>query len=104
VFYSFFMNITIFVDHEKIKRELNKRLTCECRCDERLKDKDERSTHLGYTGLCGGLEHLKIQSNPQIYSLSENFANLGFELRGERHVVVVEEYNRLLSATSLSTI
>ncbi len=28
--------------------------------DERLKSKDERSTRLGYTVYCGGLEHLKI--------------------------------------------
>ena len=29
-----------------------------CRCDERLNSKIEGSTHLGYTGLFGGLEHL----------------------------------------------
>jgi hypothetical protein len=36
----------------------------ECRCDERLKDKTERSTRLGYTGFLfhGGLEHLKIET------------------------------------------
>jgi hypothetical protein len=35
----------------------------EHRCDERLKDEeDEGSTHLGYTGWCGGLEHLKIET------------------------------------------
>jgi hypothetical protein len=34
----------------------------ECRCDERLKAKAERSTHLAYTGLCGELEHLKIET------------------------------------------
>ena len=32
---------------ESIKRELNRRLIYECRCDERLKGKVERSTHLG---------------------------------------------------------
>ena len=32
----------------------------ECRYDERLKTKAEGSTRLVYTGLCGGLEHLKI--------------------------------------------
>jgi hypothetical protein len=31
----------------------------ECRCDERLKAKDEGFTHLEYTGLIGELEHLK---------------------------------------------
>jgi hypothetical protein len=33
----------------------------ECRCDERLKAKAERSTRLTYTGFLGGLEHLKIK-------------------------------------------
>ncbi len=34
----------------KIKRELNKRkLTYECRCDERLKARIKRSTRLSYT-------------------------------------------------------
>ena len=30
--------------------------------DERLKTKSEKSTHLGYTGLIGELEHLKIKT------------------------------------------
>ena len=30
--------------------------------DERLKAKAEGSTRLTYTGLCGGLEHLKIET------------------------------------------
>jgi len=34
----------------------------ECLCDERLKTKDEGSTHLTYTGLCGGLEILEIET------------------------------------------
>ena len=34
----------------------------ECRCDERLKVKAEGSTLLAYTGLHGGLEHLKIET------------------------------------------
>jgi len=45
-----------------IKREINRKLTYECRCDERLEGKDEGSIHLDYTGLCGGLEHLKIET------------------------------------------
>ena len=45
-----------------IKRELNRKLIYESRCDERLKGKAEGSTRLTYTGLCGGLEHLKIES------------------------------------------
>ena len=44
-----------------IKRELNRRLIYECRCDERLQVKVEGSTHLTYTGLRGGMEHLKIE-------------------------------------------
>ncbi len=42
------------VYYETIKRELNKRLIYECRCDERLKAKTERSTCLAYTVLRGG--------------------------------------------------
>ena len=38
------------VYYESIKRELNKRLIFECRCDARLKTKDEGSTRLAYTG------------------------------------------------------
>ncbi len=34
----------------------------ECRCDERLKAKSEGFKRLAYTGLCGGLEHLKIET------------------------------------------
>jgi len=48
--------------YETINRELNKRLIYECRCDERLKIKVERSTCLTYTVCCGGLEHLKIKT------------------------------------------
>ena len=53
---------TQFLYYETIKRELNKRLIYECQCDERLKAKAERSTRLAYTGLRGGLEHLKIET------------------------------------------
>ena len=51
-----------FVYYESIKRELKRRPIYECRCDERLKTKSEGSTRLGYTGLIGGLEHLKIET------------------------------------------
>jgi hypothetical protein len=51
------------VYYESINREVNKtRPIYECRCDERLKTKDEESTRLGYTGLFGELEHLKIET------------------------------------------
>ncbi len=51
-----------FVYYEGLHRELQRRPIYECRCDERLKTKTEGSTHLGYTGLLGGLEHLKIET------------------------------------------
>ena len=51
-----------FVYYESRKRELKTRPTYECRCDERLKTKDEKSTSLTYTGLLGELEHLKIKT------------------------------------------
>ena len=54
--------LVIVVYYETIKRELNKRLIYECRCDERLKDTGEGSTCLTYTGLSEGLEHLKIET------------------------------------------
>jgi hypothetical protein len=37
------------VYYESIKRESNKRLTCECRCDTRLNDKVEGSTRVTHT-------------------------------------------------------
>ena len=50
------------VSYESIKREVNIRLIYECRCDERLKVKDEGSTRLVYAGLSGGLGYLKIET------------------------------------------
>jgi hypothetical protein len=45
----------------------------EYRCDERLKaTKAEGSTHLTYTGLRGGLEHLKIETR----LIDERFASV----------------------------
>jgi hypothetical protein len=52
----------VFVYYESINRELYRRPMYECRCDERLKTKAEGSTRLAYTGLLGGLEHLKIET------------------------------------------
>jgi hypothetical protein len=48
--------------YESRKRELKTRPICECRCDERLKTKDEKSTLLTYDGLRGELEHLNIKT------------------------------------------
>ncbi len=44
----------------------------ECRCDERLKTQSEGSIRLVYTGLLGGLEHLKIQTR----LIDEKFASV----------------------------
>ena len=52
----------VVVYYESIKRELKRRLIYECRYDERLKTKTEESTRLAYTGLCGGLDLLKIET------------------------------------------
>jgi hypothetical protein len=49
----------MFVYYESRKRELKTRPIHECRYDERLKSKDEKSTRLGYTGFLGELEHLE---------------------------------------------
>ena len=51
-----------FVYYEEIKRDLNRILIYDCRCDERLISKAEGSTSFTYTGLRGGLEHLKIET------------------------------------------
>jgi hypothetical protein len=51
-----------FVYYESMKGELKLKPSYECRCDERLKTKDEESTRLTYTGLLRKLEHLKIKS------------------------------------------
>jgi hypothetical protein len=50
------------VYYESRKRELKTRPLYECRCDERLKAKDEKSTRVAYTGLLGELQHLKIKT------------------------------------------
>jgi hypothetical protein len=50
------------VYYESINREIQTRPTYECRCDDILKIKTEESTRLTYTGLSGGLEHLKIKT------------------------------------------
>ena len=62
----------LYVYYESIKRELKTRPRYECRCDERLKAKAEGSTRLAYTGLCGGLEHLKIETR----LIDERFASV----------------------------
>ncbi len=60
-----------------------RRLIYECRCDERLKAKAEGSTHLTYTGLHGGLEHLKIETR-LIGLLSDDVIDMVVTLRMNR--------------------
>ncbi len=50
------------VYYESRKRDVKTKPIYECRCDERLETKTEISTQLGYTGLYGELEHLKIKT------------------------------------------
>ena len=48
-----FLDMIIYIIY--IKRELKTRPIYECRCDERLKTKDEESTCLSDTGFLGEL-------------------------------------------------
>ena len=50
----------------------NKKPNYYYRCDTRLKTKTEGSTRLTYTGLRGGLEHLKIETR----LIDERFASV----------------------------
>ena len=52
----------VLVYYESIKRKIKMRSIYECRCDERLQTKVKEFTRLVYTGLLGGLEHLKIET------------------------------------------
>jgi hypothetical protein len=61
-----------FVYYESRNRELKTRPIYECRCDERLKTKSEKSTRLGCTRFLGELEHLKIKT----WSIDEMFASV----------------------------
>jgi hypothetical protein len=47
----------------------------EYQCDKRLKAKAEGSTRLSYTGLCGVLEHLQIETT-QTRLRDERFENM----------------------------
>jgi hypothetical protein len=55
-----------------MKWELQTRPINDCRCDERLKPKDDESTYLGYTGLIEELEYLRIETR----LIDEKFANV----------------------------
>ena len=54
--------LDIFVYYDETNRDLQRILIYECRCNERMNGKVEGSTLLTYTGLHGGLEHLKIET------------------------------------------
>ena len=56
------VSFILVVYYESLKRDLKTRPIYECRCDERLKTKDEESTCLTDTELIGELEHLKIKT------------------------------------------
>ena len=56
--------VFLVVYYLSIKRELKTRPIYECRYDERLKTKDEESTHLGYTELLGTKWHVRVISIP----------------------------------------
>ena len=55
-----------------MNRELTGIDICGCRCNERLKPEIDGSTRLTYTGLCGDLEHLKIETR----LIVESFASV----------------------------
>ena len=57
---------------KSIKRELKTRPIYDCRCDERLKPKDDESAYLAYTGLFEELEHPKIETR----LIDEKFASV----------------------------
>jgi hypothetical protein len=51
------------VYYQSKKREIQRRLIYEYRCDERLKTKKEESTRLSDTGSVVELEHLKTKTS-----------------------------------------
>ncbi len=54
--------VFVYVYYESRTREVKTRPIYECRCDQTLKTKSEKSTRLVYTGLLGELEHLKKET------------------------------------------
>ncbi len=78
------------VYYESIKRELNKRLIFECRCDARLKAKAEGSLRVWWVSVWSGRHRwvINVQGDPQCWSLAENVADLALELWGEHHTFV----------------
>ena len=56
------MGRDLFYYEKQIKRELKRIHISRCRYNERLKSKTDGSKRLTYTGLCGDLEHLTIET------------------------------------------
>jgi hypothetical protein len=63
-FHGTLLFILFVVYYKTIKRGLNQRLMYECRCDERLKAKTERSTRLTYTVLHRGQRGQQFDQPP----------------------------------------
>ncbi len=57
------------------------RSLCECRCDERLKTKPEKSTRLGYTGFLGELEVWNTKDSVEVGFIINRLINKIFVFR-----------------------
>ena len=53
---------SLFYYEQQIQQVVKRIHISGCRCNERLNDKTDGSNRLGYTGLCGDLEHLRIET------------------------------------------
>jgi hypothetical protein len=83
----------LFVYYSSKKREVNRRLTYECRCDERLKVKVRdrvRDLHVSHklVRLRGELEHLKMETR----LMDERFASV----MGECVILTSQVHRRYL--------
>ena len=56
------MFVSLFYYEQQIKRELKRIHISGWRCNERLTARTNGSKRLTYTGLCGDLEHLTIET------------------------------------------
>jgi hypothetical protein len=84
-------SVEILVYYESRKRELKTKPIYECRCDERLKTKTEKSARLAYTGLHGELEHRKIKTR----LIDETFASVMASVCFWSDGCPINIYNRL---------
>ncbi len=58
----FFIALFFMFIIKSIKEELKTRSIYDCRCDESLEPKNDKSTGLVYTGLLEELEYLKMET------------------------------------------